>query len=53
MLIRTAELSDLPALLAIYNDEVKKGVATFDTEPRRWRSAGHGLTPTTSKTIRF
>lgn len=34
MLIRTAELSDLPALLAIYNDEVKKGVATFDTEPQ-------------------
>ena len=34
MLIRTAELSDLPALLAIYNDEVKNGVATFDTEPQ-------------------
>ena len=34
MLIRTAELSDLPALLAIYNDEVANGVATFDTEPQ-------------------
>ena len=34
MLIRTAELSDLPALLAIYNDEVQNGVATFDTEPQ-------------------
>ncbi len=34
MLIRAAQLSDLPALLAIYNDEVANGVATFDTEPQ-------------------
>ena len=40
MLIRTAELSDLPALLAIYNDEVKNGVATFDTEPQTMEERG-------------
>ena len=34
MLIRTAHPADLPALLAIYNDEVENGVATFDTEPQ-------------------
>lgn len=34
MLIRTAQPADLPELLAIYNDEVLHGVATFDTEPQ-------------------
>ena len=34
MLIRTAEIQDLPALLAIYNYEVVNGTATFDTEPK-------------------
>ena len=34
MLVRTAQPTDLPALLAIYNDEVAHGVATFDTEPQ-------------------
>ena len=43
MLIRTAELSDLPALLAIYNDEVKKGVATFDTDPQTWEERRAGF----------
>lgn len=33
MITRTATPEDLPKLLAIYNDEVKNGVATFDTEP--------------------
>lgn len=32
MLIRQAEQNDLSQLLAIYNYEVKNGVATFDTE---------------------
>ena len=34
MLIRTAEIQDLPALLEIYNYEVVNGTATFDTEPK-------------------
>ena len=34
MHIRKAEITDLEALLAIYNYEVEHGTATFDTEPR-------------------
>ena len=34
MLIRPAVPSDLPAVAAIYADEVRTGVATFDLEPR-------------------
>jgi L-amino acid N-acyltransferase YncA len=34
MLIRAAKLSDLPAIRAIYNDEVLNGIATFDTEEK-------------------
>ena len=34
MIIRLAQACDLPELLAIYNDEVKNGVATFDTKPQ-------------------
>lgn len=34
MYIRKAEISDLKALLDIYNHEVEHGTATFDTEPR-------------------
>lgn len=34
MLIRPATPSDLPAMAAIYADEVHTGVATFDLEPR-------------------
>ena len=34
MIIRPATASDLPELLAIYNDEVEHGVATFDTKPQ-------------------
>ena len=34
MLIRPATVSDLPAMAAIYADEVRTGVATFDLEPR-------------------
>jgi len=39
-MIRRAELKDLEALLAIYNDEVEHGVATFDLHPKtlaQWR----------------
>lgn len=32
--VRAACEADLPAMLAIYNDEVAHGVATFDTRPR-------------------
>lgn len=45
MMIRTAEHRDLAAMLAIYNYEVKHGMATFDVEPRagevgeRWFAA--------------
>lgn len=41
MLIRPAGPDDLPAVAAIYNDEVDEGVATFDTEHRsdsHWQS---------------
>lgn len=34
MIIRTAQLSDLPELTEIYNYEVQNGVATFDLEPK-------------------
>lgn len=34
MMIRSGEVRDLPALLAIYNDEVENGVATFDLHPK-------------------
>lgn len=34
MLIRSAKLTDVPAILAIYNDEILHGVATFDTEEK-------------------
>lgn len=37
--IRKATKADLPALLAIYNDEVLHGVATFDTVPREGAAA--------------
>lgn len=37
--VRMACEADLPALLAIYNDEVAHGVATFDTRPREGESA--------------
>lgn len=33
MRIRTAQLSDLPELVEIYNFEVVNGTATFDTQP--------------------
>ncbi|MCA9310428.1 MAG: N-acetyltransferase [Phycisphaerales bacterium] len=32
-LIRRATAADLPAIFAIYNDEIRNGTATFDTEP--------------------
>ena len=34
MLIRPATASDLPAVAAIYEHEVRTGIATFDLEPR-------------------
>lgn len=34
MIIRTAEEKDVPALLDIYNYEVKHGLATFDLNPK-------------------
>lgn len=34
MMIRTAELRDLPELLEIYNYEVVNGTATFDLQPK-------------------
>jgi phosphinothricin acetyltransferase len=34
VIIRKAQLEDLPELLEIYNYEVKNGVATFDLEPK-------------------
>lgn len=34
MLIRPAAPADLPAMAAIYDDEVRGGFATFDLEPR-------------------
>lgn len=37
MLIRKAEISDLKALLDIYNYEVENGVATFDLQPKTLR----------------
>lgn len=37
--IRVATKEDLPAILAIYNDEVLNGVATFDTAPREGAEA--------------
>ena len=36
MHIRNAEITDLEALLDIYNYEVEHGTATFDTEPRTY-----------------
>lgn len=33
--IRDAATTDLPAIFAIYNDEVEHGIATFDVEPKR------------------
>jgi phosphinothricin acetyltransferase len=41
MLIRPAVEADLPAVAAIYDHEVRTGVATFDLEPRpleAWRT---------------
>lgn len=38
-MIRKAKKEDLSALLAIYNDEVLHGVATFDTTPREGAAA--------------
>jgi phosphinothricin acetyltransferase len=38
IVIRLAEAADLEAIVAIYNHEVRNGVATFDTEP--WTVAG-------------
>lgn len=32
-IIRRATAADLPAIFAIYNEEVRTGTATFDTEP--------------------
>lgn len=34
MRIRTAEKKDVPALLAIYNEEVEHGLSTFDLNPK-------------------
>jgi L-amino acid N-acyltransferase len=34
MLIRDATLGDVAAILAIYNEQVLHGTATFDTEPK-------------------
>ena len=34
VVLRTATVGDLPALAAIYNDEVLHSVATFDVEPQ-------------------
>jgi phosphinothricin acetyltransferase len=38
--IRAATGDDLPAIVAIYNHEVRHGTATFDTEP--WSVEGQG-----------
>ena len=34
LVIRNATSNDLPAITAIYNEAIKKTVATFDTEPK-------------------
>lgn len=34
MVIRPATIHDLPAITAVYNDAIRKTVATFDTEPK-------------------
>jgi L-amino acid N-acyltransferase YncA len=34
MLVRAAKLGDVPTILAIYNEEILHGVATFDTEEK-------------------
>ncbi|KPK69288.1 GCN5 family acetyltransferase [candidate division WOR_3 bacterium SM23_60] len=34
MTIRPATIDDLPAITEIYNDAIRKTVATFDTEPK-------------------
>lgn len=34
MIIRPAIIDDLPAITEIYNDAIRKTVATFDTEPK-------------------
>ena len=52
VLIRTAELADLPALTAIYNEAILNTTATFDTVPKsiaertewfRKHDAGHPI----------
>lgn len=32
--IREARAADLPAVAAMYNEQVERGIATFDTEPK-------------------
>ena len=39
MVVRAAREADLPTMLAIYNDEVAHGTATFDTDPREGEAA--------------
>lgn len=34
MIIRRATVDDLPSITTIYNDAIRKTVATFDTEPK-------------------
>jgi len=43
-LVRDAGLADLPAIFAIYNEQVLHGTATFDTEPRVAGRDDHWLT---------
>ncbi len=33
--VRTATVADLPAIFDIYNEQVLRGTATFDTEPKQ------------------
>ncbi len=35
-IVRTAEISDLPAIAEIYNEEIRSGTATFDLRARRF-----------------
>ena len=47
-LVRPATAADLPAIAAIYDDEVRHGIATFATEPPGldyWRERLHSTHP--------
>ena len=43
LMIRKAELKDLPAITDIYNEAILHTTATFDTKPRPLKSKRHGL----------